>query len=170
MEYKITMNINLIFKKNICLMILCLVGFMTADSFSQDMAVPVNLQAALFKKIFSFDKTLSGKGIEVAVIGGGGEAMVSAFKDAGINAKVVSGDIPASSSVVYLMPGAPKSQSSQKKILSISGVTSYVEDGRVAIGLGVEGGKPRIIINVKQLKSEGQDLNSDILNIAKIIQ
>ena len=151
--------------------ILFLFGFMTVNINAQDMAVPANLQAALFKKIFSFDKTLAAKGnVEVAVIGAGGDAVVSAFKDAGVNAKTAT-EI-GGASVVYIMPGtpSPKAQSASKGVLSISGVTSNVEEGKVAIGIGVEGGKPKIIIHMAQLKAEGQELSADLLKIAKVIQ
>ena len=157
--------------KKVFTVIFLLLGLITVNSFAQEMAVPANLQAALFKKIFSFNKTLTAKGnVEVAVIGSGADEVVSAFKDAGVNAKAAS-DI-GGASVVYVMPGAasPKAQSAAKGVLSISGVTSYVENGSVAIGLGVEGGKPKIIINMAQLKAEGQDLSADLLKIAKVIQ
>ena len=70
------------------------------------------------------------------------------------------------------MPGTnpPSQQSSSKGVLSISGVTSNVESGKVAIGLGVEGGKPKIIIHMGQLKAEGQDVSADLLKIATVIQ
>jgi len=151
--------------------IVFLFGLMTVNSFAQEMAVPANLQAALFKKIFSFDKTLAAKGnVEVAVIGAGADEVVSAFKDAGVNAKAAA-DI-GGASVVYVMPGtaSPKAQSASKGVLSISRVTSYVAEGKLALGLGVEGGKPKIIINMAQLKAEGQELSADLLKIAKVIQ
>ena len=47
---------------------------------------------------------------------------------------------------------------------------TVAEDGNVAIGIGVEGGKPKIIVNLKQLKAEGQELSADLLKIAKVIQ
>jgi len=147
-------------------------GVFAINSNAQEMAVPAGLQAALFKKIFSFDKTLAAKGtIEVAVIGNGGDAIVSAFKDAGVSAKV-SDQIPAGATIVYMMPGAAslKQQTASRGILSISGVSSYVEEGRISIGLGIEGGKPKIIVNMAQLKAEGQELSADLLSIAKIIQ
>jgi hypothetical protein len=153
--------------------VFCLEGVITPSGVAQDMAVPVSLQAALFKKIFSFDKTLASKGIEVAVLGAGGDAMVAAFKDAGIEAKAVSGDqVPAGVTVVYAMPGvtSTKSQSAAKGVLSVSGVTAYVESGKVAIGLKIEGGKPKIIVHMAQLKAEGQELAADLLKIATIIQ
>ncbi len=145
-------------------------GTMTVNSYAQD--VPANLQAALFKKIFAFDKTLQSKGVEVAVLGGG-EDIVSAFKEAGINVKAAGGSqVPGGVSVVYLVSGAPstKQQTASKGVLSISGDASYVESGKVAIGLTVEGGKPKILINMSQLKAEGQELAADLLKIAKVIQ
>ena len=160
---------NLINKK-VFKIIFLLIGLMTVNSFAQDMAVPPNLQAALFKKIFAFNKTLTAKGnVEVAVIGAGADEVVSAFKEAGVNAKAVS-EI-GSASVVYVMPGAvsPKAQSASKGVLSISGVPSNAEEGKVAVGIGVEGGKPKIIINMAQLKAEGQELSADLLKIAKVI-
>lgn len=157
--------------KQIMILMIMLIGITSVNIFAQEMAVPANLQAALFKKIFSFDKTLTAKGnVEVAVVGAGGDAVVSAFKDAGVSAKTAS-DI-GGASVVYLMPGAAslKAQSASKGVLSISGVTSNVEEGKVAIGIGVEGGKPKIIIHMAQLKAEGQEINADLLKIAKVIQ
>ena len=158
MEKKIFNKITIVF--------LLLSGIITT-TYSQEMSVPANLQAALFKKIFSFNKTLQGKGnLEVSVIGNGSGEIVSAFKDAGVNAKSASD--ASGASVVYVMPGstAPK----QKGIFSISGVTEYAESGKVAVGLGVEGGKPKIVVNLAQLKAEGQELSADLLKIAKVIQ
>lgn len=145
------------------------------DINSQEMPVPVNLQAALFKKIFTFDKTLQSKSVEVAILSADGSAteVVNSFKEAGINVKVVNGNsIPEGATIIYVMPGieSPKQQSAQKKVLSISGVTSFVESGKVAVGLGVEGGKPKIIVNMAQLKAEGHELSADLLKIAKVIQ
>ena len=145
---------------------------MTANIYSQE--VPANLQAALFKKIFSFNKTLSAKGsVEIGVIGASGDGIVAAFKEAGINAKAMGGNqITGDVNVVYVMPGAAstKQQSASKGVLSISGVTSLVENGQVAIGLDIEGGKPKIVINMAQLKAEGQELTADLLKIVKVIQ
>jgi hypothetical protein len=153
-----------------------LIGFMTVNVYSQEMPVPVNLQAALFKKIFAFDKTLQSKGsVEVIVLSGdgSGDDVAAAFKASGVNARAVKGgQVPAGASVVYVMPGVtpPKQACAQKGVLSISGATSYVESGRVSIGLGLEGGKPKIIIHIGQLKAEGQELSADVLKIARIIQ
>jgi hypothetical protein len=142
----------------------------SASLQAQDL--PANLQAALFKKIFAFDKTLESKQIEVVVLGSG-DGIVAAFKEAGISAKAVSGNqLPAGVNVVYVNQGvtATKSQSASKGVLSISGTVSLVENGQVAIGLTVEGGKPKIVVNLPQLKAEGHEIAADLLKIAKIIQ
>lgn len=163
-------------KRKTVLFIVCFILFAASNIFAQSMSVPANLQAALFKKIFAFDKTLKSKGnIEVTVLSadGSGDEIVSAFKGAGVNAKVVKGSqIPSGTSVVYLMPGvsSTKQQSAQKGVLSITGVASYVQDGKVAIGIGVEGGKPKILIHMGQLKAEDQEVSADLLQIARVIQ
>lgn len=163
-------------KRKSILFIVCFILFAASNIFAQDMSVPANLQAALFKKIFSFDKTLKSKGsIEVVVLtgDGSGDEIVSAFKGAGVNARAVKGNqIPSGASVIYVMPGvnSTKQQSAQKGVLSITGVASYVQDGKVAIGIGVEGGKPKIIIHMAQLKAEDQEVSADLLQIARVIQ
>jgi len=157
--------------KRVFIFAVILLCVITTNILAQE--VPANLQAALFKKIFSFDKTLQSKGVEVAVIGGSGDEIVAAFKDAGINAKTVSGNqVPGGVTVVYLTAGAAstKGQTASKGVLSISGFVSNVESGKVAIGLGIEGGKSKIIIHLGQLKAEGQELSADLLKIAKVIQ
>ncbi len=155
--------------------IVCFAETLTA----QRMAVPANLQSAIFKKIFAFDKTLQEKGrIEVAVIYGDAaakDAIVAAFNDLGIPAVPVRSDQAGSSigsaTVVYVAPGGvpPKQLCINNQILSISGVATFVENGQVSIGLSVEGGKPKILIHRSQLKAEGQELAKEILSMAKIL-
>ncbi|MGE5810269.1 MAG: YfiR family protein [Ignavibacteria bacterium] len=151
---------------------LSITAVLLADSYAQEM-VPANLQAALFKKIFAFDKTLQAKGnIEVAVLGSD-DAIVAAFKEAGINVKSTGGDkVPPGASIVYVPSGitSTKQQTSSKGVLSISGIPSFVEEGKVSIGIGTEGGKPKILINLTQLKAEGHEVSADLLQIAKVIQ
>lgn len=166
----------MVFNKKTVALVTCLISFTAANNFAQEMVIPANVQANLFKKIFAFDKTLASKGnIEVAVLSGSGsgDVMVAAFKDAGINAKAVSGDqVPAGASVVYLMPGVTpqKQQYASKGVLSICGSSINVEDGKIAIGLGIESGKPKIIVHMGQLKAEGHELSTDVLKIAYVIK
>lgn len=166
----------MIMNKKVFVTALFLISLGAANISAQEMAIPANVQANLFKKIFSFNKTLTAKGnIEVAVLSGGGsgDVMVSAFKEAGVNAKAVSGEqVPAGATVVYLMPGVnpQKQQYASKGVLSICGSSIDVEDGKISIGLGLEGGKPKIIVNMGQLKAEGQELSADVLKMAYVIK
>jgi len=147
---------------------------------AQSMTVPANLQAAIFKKMLGFDKTLQSRGpIEVVVVYGDVAAkdeIVAAFKGVGVSASSVRADQISNgignASVLYVAPGAipPKQFCANSGVLSLSGVASFVEKGQVSIGLGVEGGKPKILIHTGQLKAEGHDIASDILNMAKLIQ
>ncbi len=146
---------------------------------AQRMAVPANLQAAIFKKILGFDKTLQSKGkIEVAVVYGDvavKDAITEAFKDLGISAVPLKSELASANlngaSVVYIAPGAapPRQLCIREGVLSISGVASLVEKGQVSIGISVEGGKPKILIHKGQLKSEGHELSEDILEMARIV-
>lgn len=167
------MKNKLMLNRKILIFAISLICFTALNIYAQ---VPANLQAALFKKIFTLDKTLAAKGTtEVAVLtgSGNGDEIVSAFSSVGISAKAVSGNQPpAGANVVYVMEGveAPSKECASGGILSISGDPSFVEDGKVAIGIGTEGGKPKIIVNFAQLKAEGQEVSASLLNIAKVIK
>jgi len=154
----------------------CIITGLVADINAQELSIPANLQAAVFKKIFLFNKTLQDKGnIEIAVLSkdGSGDEITEAFKNAGINAKMVTGgQIPSSSTVIYLMPGvaSPKQYCTEHGVLSISGTGSDIEEGKASVGLTIEEGKPKIIVNLSELKAEKQDISSQVLSFAKIIQ
>lgn len=158
-----------------CSMLFSLMFLIPMDACSQEMAVPVNVQAALFKKIFCFDKTLQSKGnFELVILSGNEspEAVANAFRNIGVNTKTIKGNHPpAGTSVVYVMPGvsSPNRQCAQNNILSISGEISGVESGNVSIGLCIEGSKPKIVIHLGQLKAEGHEVSSQLLGIARLI-
>ncbi len=159
----------------LCLFTCVITGFI-GNSYAQESSVPANLQAAVFKKIFSFNKTLQDKGnVEIAVLSNddSGDEITEAFKSAGINARTVKGgQIPSTSTVVYLMPGvaSPKEYCAEHGVLSISGTGSYIEDGKASVGLIIEEGKARIVVNIAELKAEKQQISSQVLTFAKIIQ
>ncbi|MCX6139198.1 MAG: YfiR family protein [Ignavibacteriales bacterium] len=131
--------------------------------------VPATLQAALLKKIFSFDKSLSGKAAIDVVVIGSADDVVAALNAVGMKAKSgseVGGD------VVYVAAGAtpPKAASAKAGILSVSASTAFVEKGQVSVAIGLEDGKPKIYVNLGQLKAEKHELSADLLKLAKIIQ
>ena len=55
-----------------------------------------------------------------------------------------------------------------KKKPTLTGVPDYVESG-LAVGIGIKGDKPQIIINLPAAKAEGADFSSQLLKLAKIL-
>jgi hypothetical protein len=141
--------------------------------------VPLNLQAAIFKKVFSMNPGLSGNPGVAVVHGGGDDAeMAEAVKEltgAGLLATAVPlagaegklGDYK----VVYLCKGsgslAPACASAGK--LTICGDTDLVRGGNATVGIGLSAGKPKILLKKSRVKAEGQEFNSSLLNLAEII-
>lgn len=54
------------------------------------------------------------------------------------------------------------------KITTMTGVLEYIDSG-LAIGVGIKGRKPLIIINLPASKMEGADFSSQLLKLAKVI-
>jgi hypothetical protein len=50
----------------------------------------------------------------------------------------------------------------------VTGVPEYVERG-LAIGVGVKGERPEIVINLDASRAEGAELNAQVLRIARIV-
>lgn len=56
-----------------------------------------------------------------------------------------------------------------RSVLTLTGVPQFVQDG-VAIGIGLAGDKPEIIVNMESARSEGANLQARLLNLARIIE
>lgn len=55
------------------------------------------------------------------------------------------------------------------QVLTLTGVPDYVESG-IAVGIGIKGDRPLIIIHLASAKKAGADFSSQILKLAKVIQ
>ncbi len=146
--------------------------------YAQAMPVPANLQGALFKKIFNYNKTLQAKGIKLVIVYTDAaikDEVVEGFKQFGLFPTAVSfNNIEkeiGNFNVAYITPGCGSTKliTDNNKVFSISGLSSLAEKGEVSVAIGVEGGKPKIIINKKKLDSEGQEVSADLLKVAKIL-
>lgn len=146
--------------------------------FAQEMPVPVKLQVAMFKKIFNYNVTLQSKGVKLAVVYGDADIkdeVIDGFKQVGLFPTAVNvNDIEkqiTNYTVFYITPdcGSLKAITDKHKVFSISGLPSLAEKGVVSIAIGVEGGKPKILVNKKKSESEGQELSPDLLKIAKVL-
>ena len=52
-------------------------------------------------------------------------------------------------------------------VLTLTGVPDYVDSG-IAIGIGISGEMPQILVNLPAAKAEGADLHASLLRIAKL--
>lgn len=143
----------------------------------------------MFRRIFSYDKHLRNSDKIVVIVvcssrdGSDVTAIVNAFREKGLYPAAVgvenlTGDLVATlsseSTVVYLMPGvdyaAVKTFTERHRMLSVSGLPSIVEAGHASVGMDLYEKKPRIVVNIPRLQTEGHELSAELLNIAKIIR
>lgn len=154
-------------------------GVSAARALAAAPPVPVEIQVALFQKIFAYDKTLpKADGIEVAVTDTGedGKKVVAGFKALGLASKSIEATELASGEfkIVYVLGTSVDTKLadalSAKGTLLISGDPGLVEKGIVAVALDAIDAKPKIVVNLPRLKKTGHQLAPDLLRLAKIVQ
>lgn len=78
-------------------------------------------------------------------------------------------------SLIYVAPlraydlKAITSLSRAKKLVTLTGVPDYADKG-VAVGVGLKGENPEIIINLPAAREEGSDFSSSLLKLARVIE
>lgn len=153
-------------------------------SIADEMPLPPDLQAALFKKIFEYDRDLGqSESLVVLVVHDGArfdtaESVVEAFRKTGIaSVSLPAGELAGrleAGSVVYVTDGldvaAIQELCASKSALSVSGFPELAESGKVAVGIGVHEQKPQILVHLERLKVEGHWLAAELLNLARVIR
>ena len=142
--------------------------------------LPINIQAALLTKVLKLNPKLAEKAeYKILIVYNNSskvskDELISELTSKKMNVKAVllyelEQNIK-NCDVVYFMPGLQDKDGICKayKVLSITGVSKYVEDGDVSVAFGLINDKPKIFINVTSLKMEEQNLSSDLLRIAKV--
>ncbi len=183
--------------KKVCVTaILCLcITFMSSVCFSGDY-VPAKLQVAFIIKIFNFDKGIAsraGGSVKIGILDAGGSDLKDEVKSqikaassktiAGLSIEVV--DISFSGkdalvgatkdvAILYVLPGnegnvaAIKAACAENKTRSFSCVESMIEGG-IGIGVVLQGGKPKILINKSAAEESGAQLSAGVLKLAKLV-
>lgn len=147
---------------------------------AQESPVPPDLQAAIFQKVFSYDRTLpSGTDPHVLIAFSSQstklkDRLLEAFEGEGIKASAKLDNDIASIMGVNVLYVATERRSfkqlcQQNSVLSITGFPSLVEKGEVAVGLATNGGKPKIVVHRTQLRAEGHELAAGLLKLARLI-
>lgn len=154
-----------------------LFGLLLASPVSAQEAPP-KLQAALIMKLLAFYTNLGDKPFTVYVLGsdavaGELQGLVGQKSGKATLNKVEAGDtIPGDKyDVIYVGKDVADAiaYSQSNKALSVTGKNGFVNDG-VTLGIGVEGNKPKILLNLSSSKSEDINWNPAILKVAATIQ
>ena len=156
--------------------------------------LPQQIQGALLHKLLGYDRNLpsrSPQSVEIALIA---ESAAEVSKLAQLQGKKIQGKSVkitvitntdpaglaialdgASTNAVYLAGKtndatlkATLAWATAKKIPVFGGSRSLAEKG-TAVGFAIEGGKPRIIINVKASRAQGMNFPSRVLRLATLI-
>jgi hypothetical protein len=156
----------------------------SSDSRADEMPVPTNLQVALLKKIFDYDRTLpTQRAVRVAVVHEGPEGastreLVKEFRNGGVEATALPvGSLEGSLGsidVLYVSPGVDpglvQGWCVRQRVLSVSGLPDLATTGKVSVGIGLKDQKPEILVHIRRVKSEGHELASGLLNLATVIR
>jgi hypothetical protein len=176
------------------LMSILLPAVFIAATGSVSAAVPVEMQLALFSKIWKLDRNFDSTGVVTLVI-----VYQAGFRDS----LLVKDDLVATvqrlklpirciplevgseellrkrlseiqATVVYVTPLRSVSVaeiariSRTRGLRTITGVPDYVEEG-IAVGIGERKDRPLIIINLQGSRAEGSDFSSQLLQLARIV-
>jgi hypothetical protein len=160
---------------------ICAAGCFTSLR-AQDMPISVRVHVALLKKVFSFNRNLQSKpSPKVTIVftdasAGVKDDAMKAFTEIGIPATALKLEQAlkalGETDVVYVAPGAAAIQKvcDERGILTITGIPSLVETGKVAVGIGAEGGKPKVYVNVSVARVQKQELSSELLRVSRVFQ
>ena len=168
-----------------CVVLIALVAAILCGSVgsiqAQEIPVPVKLHVVLLKKVFTLSKNLQGKQIKILIVFTDASVAVKDealknFNAIGLTAtscKVgqVAQEIEGMDAV-YIAPGAVAAEKIcvEKGVLSITGMPSLTETGRITVAIGMEAGKPKVFFNVSHAKAEKQEFISDLYKVAKVFQ
>jgi hypothetical protein len=138
-------------------------------------------QAGVFKKVFTFNKGLRGKKVQVLAVFDDAtkaaiDGVVDGFTSKGMSAKAVAlADLAGQigpGKVVYTLSGADSvgALCAEKKVLSITGDLALVQGGKLAVSVSDNGGKMLISVHLARTKAEGQVFAPTFLKLAKVIR
>jgi hypothetical protein len=173
-------------------MFLPAIFFATAGSATA--AVPVEVQIALFTKIWRLDRNFHSAGVVTVVV---------VYQEGYRDSRLIKEDFVATierlrlpirciplevgtgellrkglselrGAVVYVAPlrsvdvAEIARISRGRGLRTITGVPEYVEEG-IAVGIGERKDRPLIIINLQGARAEGSDFSSQLLSLARIV-
>lgn len=163
-----------------------------APSYSNEKSITLDIQSLILLKTISYDRTIQGNEVNIAVIFDPANSNSINSKDQiidnikvlkqGIKNKVIKvnpvsfNSISSSKSadIYYLTKDLPSSSSISQasrnnKIITWSVDSSDVRQGNASISVINKNNRPKLLINIRTLRSEGHDLSSQLLKLSEII-
>lgn len=152
--------------------------FYMAAGFSHLYAqkAPANLQAALFTKLLAFYTNLGGDDFTIHVVGAPEVAQElkknrRQSRQGCFERSFRRRRSPSNGAKVIYVGKSVKAitdYSQTNKVLTITGEPKFVNDG-VTLGVAIEAGKPKILLNLSATKAEDVNWNPAILKVASTI-
>lgn len=151
--------------------------------------VDAEQQSSMFKRIFSYDKSLrdSDKIVVLVVAADPSDGTVKdiekVFKKSGLQPAVMpvsslndelASTLSPESTVVYVVEGidyaSVKDFAAAKGFLTISGMPSLAMLGHVSVSVDLVGTRPEVVVNIPRLETEGHELSSELLKLARVVR
>lgn len=150
----------------------------------EQQVVPVDVQVAIFKKVFGYDRSFEGRSPSILVVVPDdrprerAEMVASAFARLGFLADVVEEEVVAprlGSGVVAYLLSAPRGplldELARTGVLSISGDPDLAVRGVVTIALRRKAdGRTEILVHLPRARAERHDFSSYLLSISTIVK
>jgi hypothetical protein len=177
-------------KKQLISVILGLSILVSANIVYADNGVNVDIQSAILVKSLSYNKSLSAS-VNIAALfnpsSGKSQSTKNSFvtninslksgsdKQISVSAVDSISDLKGKNfDIVYISDdvsviGDVQKLAQSKKFLTWSSNPSHVKDGLASISVMSKSNKPKIIVNLDTLKSEGQSLSSNMLKLCEVI-
>lgn len=158
------------------ILLVCLLPVLAGASLE----VPLDLQVSILKKVLKFDATLPDAEHATILIVHAGDAktagaLADAFKGAGFRSAVsdaggMAGALGATK-VAYFCPGAEGAAGKLAGgVLSLCSGAGPVEQNKVAVGVGLVDGKPKLVVSLAAYNACGHSIDSQVLGLARIIR
>ncbi len=145
--------------------------------------VALTLQGAILAKALNYDQTLGGRSPKVMIIAksadGNAKRLAAAFTKLGADVRTATpgrfGALEAGwADAAYVFTGQLTSKvrelCKKHRVLSMSEWTADVERGQASAAVGVNKGKPQLVINVTRVGAEGHRFSSRLLKLARVIR
>ncbi len=160
------------------MLVFCLLPALAPSQGKAAKTAPAHVQAALMLKLLPYCNSLDNKTFSIHVIGDPEVAELLTSRIGTVAGKAKLGEVSISNGlpekevdIIFIGTGAdvPLDFTGKQGVLTVTGDPALVARG-VTLGIGIEGSKPKVYLNLETSRMEGMDWNPAILRIAETVQ